>query len=543
MRFWRRPGAARLVRAAAAVGVAGAFLAVVPDGASASLTTGSTASPGAELATATTWQVTEQYATGSGVVTACPGSPAPGVPGAVGGGCFDLFHPYTDVASIQVADASGSGVDGSWQIADVNKNQLTAGPICNGKVGRISIPANAANLYVFLGGPPDPSCETGGSPVATTGTVTATFDIPSGSMNPNPAPPQSCPSGLQSGHAMPFLNAASTSPQGSVQPPPVVLPCGTPWPPPPAGQPSPVNMAYFGGHVQTNPKLYLVLWGWNRPNAFRDAPVSGNPSSDPDGAGARMKAFLGAMGGSQWANVDTQYYQTVNGVTSNITNPTGQLAGVWADDTNQIVDGLTQQQLGQEAQRAAVYFGLLNSDGSVPTGGQAALDSANFVIAQPQDYNDYGFSSGVGYCAWHDYTEGVSGYPYPGITPGISFTNMPYILNLGSSCGENAVNSGGAGLLDGVSIVLGHEVEETKTDPGAEDVVNGQNLGGWFDYSGYENGDKCAWVGSGLPIPGAVGTMTGNDGKQYPVQSIWSNSSAGGLGYCAGTNDLPAPLS
>ena len=33
---------------------------------------------------------------------------------------------------------------------------------------------------------------------------------------------------------------------------------------------------------------------------------------------------------------------------------------------------------------------------------------------------------------------------------------------------------------------------------------------------------------------------TGNDGKQYAVQSLWSNGSAGGAGYCAGaSDDLP----
>ena len=34
--------------------------------------------------------------------------------------------------------------------------------------------------------------------------------------------------------------------------------------------------------------------------------------------------------------------------------------------------------------------------------------------------------------------------------------------------------------------------------------------------------------------------MVGNDGRTYPVQSLWSNDSAGGAGYCAGAgDDLP----
>ena len=45
----------------------------------------------------------------------------------------------------------------------------------------------------------------------------------------------------------------------TLQPPPV---CCSPQGPPVAGEPAPVNMAYFGGHVQIDPKIYLVYWGW-----------------------------------------------------------------------------------------------------------------------------------------------------------------------------------------------------------------------------------------------------------------------------------------
>jgi serine protease len=288
-------------------------------------------------------------------------------------------------------------------------------------------------------------------------------------------------------------------------------------PPPPAGEPDPVNMAYFGGHVQVTPKIYLVLWGWGEPGAFNHA-TPGMPTSDPDGAGARMLAFIKAMGGTEWAGTQTQYFETVNG----------------HDNSNPIHNNVSGLELAQEAQRAVAHFGVTD------------LDNSQFVIAQPQMYNEAGFNQGVGYCAWHDYTQPQF---YPGVQPGISFTNMPYVLNSGTSCGENSVNTGYfAGRLDGFTIVMGHEIQETITDPGAEDVINGVNLGGWYDYTGYENGDKCAWVGdvAGIElepantVPGGLNNITGSDGKQYPVQSLWSNDSAGGAGYCAGAgDDLP----
>src|SRR4051794_11205129 len=30
--------------------------------------------------------------------------------------------------------------------------------------------------------------------------------------------------------------------------------------------PFPGNMAYYGGHVQVAPKVYVVYWGWGEPN-------------------------------------------------------------------------------------------------------------------------------------------------------------------------------------------------------------------------------------------------------------------------------------
>jgi hypothetical protein len=307
----------------------------------------------------------------------------------------------------------------------------------------------------------------------------------------------------------------------ALQPPPV---CCAPVAPPPAGAPAPVNMAYFGGHVQIAPKIYLVLWGWGQPGAFS------RPGSDPDGAGQRMIDFITALGGTGWAGSQTQYYQLVGGVQQHITNPANQLGGVWRDDTNPIHNNVTGLELAQEAQRAVAHFGVTD------------LKNSQFVIAQPQNFNEQGFNAGTGYCAWHDYTQQQY---YPGVQEGIAFTNQPYVINMGANCGQGSVNAGVAGTLDGVTIVLGHEIEETVTDPGAEDVINGQQLGGWYDYSGYENGDKCAWVGyNGLapasPVPGGLNTITGNDGKPYAVQSLWSNDAAAGTGYCAGAgNDLP----
>jgi hypothetical protein len=342
--------------------------------------------------------------------------------------------------------------------------------------------------------------------------------------------------------------------------------------------PYPGNMAYWGGHVQVKPEIYLVYLGWGKAGAFpqtdrckaetlNEGALSARLKCDPDGAGSRMADWVNQLGGTQWAGVSTQFYQsTPGGQTQNITNPSNVLAGIWADNSNKAPDlagtsasnapgpGNTYTDLGAEAARAVAHFHITD------------LANANIVIAQPPGFSDPNALE-TGYCAFHDYTQpGVEGGIYNGIKPNIAYTNMPYVLAIDSTsaaggepvndCGENAVNSGAAGKLDGVSIVLGHEIEETVTDPGAEDIIGSgagaANLGGWYDtVDANENGDKCAWVGEPLvgglpgvpnvmPIPGAMGDITGNGGTTFAVQSLWSNEAAAGTGYCAGAGtDLP----
>ena len=338
--------------------------------------------------------------------------------------------------------------------------------------------------------------------------------------------------------------------------------------------PDPGNMAYWGGHVQAKPHVYLVYWGWGQKGAFPatrpcraeqivEGATTATLKCDPDGAGKYMADYVYQLGGTQWAGTQTQYYQTVKDAAGHpynqhVTNPADQLGGIWADDANSI-SGLpktsasnpagatnTYTDLAAEAARAAAHFHVTD------------LADADFVIAQPANYSDPN-AVGTGYCAFHDYTyPGVSGGIYNGITPGVSYTNMPYSLSISSGganvCGENAVNKGVSGTLDGFSITLGHEIEETVTDPGAEDIIGSgtqtSKLGGWYDpFDANENGDKCAWVGESLgapgeptvtPIPGALNDITGNHGRRFAVQSLWSNQAAKGAGYCAGAgNDLP----
>jgi hypothetical protein len=53
----------------------------------------------------------------------------------------------------------------------------------------------------------------------------------------------------------------------------------------------------------------------------------------------------------------------------------------------------------------------------------------------------------------------------------------------------------------------------------------GHRPGAWYDGSGQENGDKCAWT---FNVP----SVTLSDGSQWKVQGEWSNAAyTNGTGY------------
>ncbi|MFY9615838.1 MAG: hypothetical protein WAT58_10620 [Candidatus Dormiibacterota bacterium] len=237
-------------------------------------------------------------------------------------------------------------------------------------------------------------------------------------------------------------------------------------------------MTYGGGPIQRSPKVFVVFWGWH--------------GNDPAGVANYLKSFLGGVGGSGWANIQTQYSGTGQGF---ITNPGGQLAGTWNDDTSGPGVVTTDGEIAAEGVKAAQHFGY-SAD-------------ADYFVATPTGTGTAGFKTS--YCAYH-------GAVASGMGP-VAFTYLPYIPDAGANCGKNFVNGGSAGLLDGVSIVGGHEYAEAVTDP--------QPSSGWTDLTGQETGDKCAWINSGTGASQNINLGTG----RFAVQTLYSNA-AGLLGGC-----------
>lgn len=278
---------------------------------------------------------------------------------------------------------------------------------------------------------------------------------------------------------------------------------------------TPVGGGTNVGVTTGKPQIYLVFWGtqWGTRTTTNGLDTF---TGDTLGVAPYLERFLSGLGtaGDNWSGIATEYCDqlavgsTVCGVNDTLNRagyPTGgMLAGVWYDNTVASPSSATQTQLANEAISAAKHFANTT---------QASNRSTQYVIVSPTGSHPGGFNTpNGGFCAWHSYatmTSGGSGY--------LAYTNLPYIPDMGASCGQNYVNAGAAGVLDGVSIVEGHELSETITDqwPGS--------TGGYWDSSGYENGDKCSWTNTADSRNGGnITTTTGT----FAMQGTWSNLNA-----------------
>jgi hypothetical protein len=155
-------------------------------------------------------------------------------------------------------------------------------------------------------------------------------------------------------------------------------------------------------------------------------------------------------------------------------------------------------------------------DTSVSSGGgstSAILAEVCKMVASP-DPSGNGFYAvyvdtqrgHASYCAYHSYGT-CNGTP----------VQFAFFFNLDGDAGCDPQDASGLHSqgLAAIANVSGHELSEARTDPA--------NPGAWYDSSGQENGDKCAWT-FGAPV------VTFTNGTQWKIQGEWSNAA-----YNAGT--------
>jgi len=225
-------------------------------------------------------------------------------------------------------------------------------------------------------------------------------------------------------------------------------------------------MTSHGGTVLTANKTSAIFWGTSWAGYTGDK-ITG------------LDSFFQGFGGTAYAQASTEYSGTNGQVTASST-----YLGHTFDNTAAPSKALTPTSAVAEACKIT---------------GNNPDASALYLI-----YTDTGAGQ-VNYCAWHSWGTCSNGAL-------IQVAYMPNIDGL-AGCDPGDTWTTHSQGLSAVANVTAHELSEAITDPRGA---------GWFDSSGAENGDKCAWV---FPSP-----VTFSNGSTWKLQPEWSNAA-----YTAGT--------
>lgn len=205
-----------------------------------------------------------------------------------------------------------------------------------------------------------------------------------------------------------------------------------------------------------------------------------------------IRAALGNIGGTSYWNTNTTYTDgSGNAIKNSVTlageyTPGGSYSKTLSDSNIATIvkNAITQNKFIKDPN--GIYFVLTSGD---------IAESSGFLTR---------------YCGWHTY-QTITG-------TAIKYSFVGDATKKLSSCTAQSVSPNGDAAADGMVSVIVHELEEAASDP---------QLNAWYDASGYENADKCAWYfGTTTTLPsGAMYNVTWG-AYNFLVQLNWVNTGA-----------------
>jgi hypothetical protein len=265
-------------------------------------------------------------------------------------------------------------------------------------------------------------------------------------------------------------DSASGRPQGG--PPPLGIHWAKGLKPAPAHGRSPL-MTWHNGPILTSSAVQIIYWGtsWGN-NTFVGDKITG------------LASWYTGFSGSNYAVTSDEYTGT-NGTVG----PTNTLGS----------DVIDLSPAGSGAKTATILAEVCRKITAPVANGYYPV-----YVDLPRGH--------AGYCAYHSWGS-------CGSTP----VQFAFFWNLDGDAGCDPQDTSGQHSqgLAALSNVSGHELSEARTDP----------IGtGWFDSSGAENGDKCAWT---FNVP----MVTFSNRTQWKIQGEWSNAAYNaGTGYPNSSN-------
>ena len=237
-----------------------------------------------------------------------------------------------------------------------------------------------------------------------------------------------------------------------------------------------VNLSYHGGDVINTARVVCIFWG----------PTWASGGSDNSRA-TTIQAFRNQLGTSTHYSMLTQYYDSAH---INTTNLAGSQPD-WFDTTNALPSSgnVTDSIVRQEVQRYVAAHGSNTSTVYEVFLPKYVPGTSTLVYSSSGTSTSCG-GPGLAYCAYHSSYYNGSYY--------VKYSIEPY-----PSCSGCQVS--GWTVVQNMEHFMVHETREAVTDPRGN---------AWYDSSGYEADDKCAWTGLFIS-------------NGYGYQPEWSNSNNG----------------
>jgi hypothetical protein len=265
------------------------------------------------------------------------------------------------------------------------------------------------------------------------------------------------------------------------------------------------DLIYHGGPVmQKASHTYAIFW--EPPNL-----QTGDPATVAQGYNAGILQYFKDVGGTGLYNINTQYYQSLNGNKQHIKN-VSDLVDHWVDtaaypasgctDPATVGNCLTDAQIQAEVTHAMQVKGWTAS----PT-------NAFFVFTANGEGSCFGASGSCAFTTYCGYHGAFGGTIYANMPYGATHTTSPRIRIF---CTRTNTFPGNRDI-DMETNILSHEHIEMVTDP---------MLNAWFASDGQEIGDLCAYNYGTRDEDGGLANQNWN-GHFYLLQEEWDNAVSG----------------